>query len=89
MPRPDGNISMTRTFDIDQAANRLKELVSRAERGEEVILAHADRPVAKIVAVRNDDARTTRTFGRYRGQIEMAESFDDPLPEDFWNGSSD
>lgn len=76
------------TFDLDLAADHLTELVSRAEQGDEVILARADRPVAKIVAYQDAIPRQLgrRIFGQYRGEIEIADSFDDPLPEGWWTG---
>ena len=27
-----------------------------------------------------------RTFGQYRGEIWIADDFDDPLPDEFWLG---
>lgn len=81
-------MSQRSTFDLDLAADHLTELVSRAEQGDEVILARADRPVAKIVAYRDETPRKLerRSFGQFRGEIEIADSFDDPLPESWWAG---
>ena len=39
---------MTVTFNVAEAKAKLSELISRAEAGEEVVLARAGRPVATI-----------------------------------------
>jgi antitoxin (DNA-binding transcriptional repressor) of toxin-antitoxin stability system len=54
-------------------------------RGGEVILIQDAVPEAKLVPIPRK-ARKARTFGEYRGKIEIADDFDAPLPESFWLG---
>jgi prevent-host-death family protein len=72
------------TVNIHEAKTHLSRLVERAASGEEIIIARSGRPVARLVPF----ARTgkPRTFGRMRGQIQIADDFDDALPEDVLAG---
>jgi prevent-host-death family protein len=65
--------------NIHEAKTRLSKLVEQAERGEEVLIARAGRPVAKLTAYRSLD--TDRQGGQWRGKIKIAKDFDD-LPVD-------
>lgn len=62
--------------NVQHAKARLSEFVARAERGEDVVICRAGKPVVHLVPV--DDA-PPRTFGPMR--FETPETFDDPLPE--------
>lgn len=53
---------MTSLVNIADAEAHLSELVTRTSRGEEIILARAGRPVAKLVAITEP---TPREFGRH------------------------
>lgn len=67
------------TVNIHEAKTHLSRLVERVESGEEVIIARAGRPVARLVPFR---ARTTpRTPGLWRGRVTLAADFD-ATPED-------
>ncbi len=77
----------TRTITLQEASGMLPELVSRANRGEEVVLASDDRPVAKLVPWRAVRSQRERTFGRFRGKVHVSEDFDAPLGDDFWLAS--
>jgi prevent-host-death family protein len=48
---------MTLTVNIGEAKARLSELIHRAEGGEEVVIAHAGRPVARLTPVARPDVR--------------------------------
>jgi prevent-host-death family protein len=65
--------------NISQAKAELSALVEQVQKGTEVILAKAGKPVAKIVAFRGP-ARP-RTPGSMAGEIWIAPDFDD-LPDD-------
>lgn len=65
--------------NIHEAKSRLSQLIEKAERGEEVIIARAGKPVAKIVPY--DAKAKTRRGGQWRGKIRIADDFDE-LPED-------
>jgi prevent-host-death family protein len=65
--------------NIHEAKTHFSKLLQRVAAGEEVIIARAGVPVAKIVPV--EAAPAKRQLGLYRGQIWMADDFD-TLPDD-------
>jgi len=65
---------MPNAVNIHEAKTHLSRLVERAEAGEEILIARAGRPVARLVPLQ---ARTqARRPGRWRGQVRMAPDFD-------------
>lgn len=67
------------TVNVHEAKTHLSRLLERVERGEEVTIARAGKPVAKLVPV--EPVKKTRGMrGKYKGQIWMSDDFDDPLP---------
>ena len=69
------------SVNIHQAKTHLSRLLERVERGEEIILARAGKPIARLVRFETP-APPVRQGGRLRGQIWMSEDFDAPLPEE-------
>ena len=67
-------------INIHSAKTQLSKLIEAAERGEEVIIARAGTPVAKLVALQNLKPR--RKAGSMKGRFEVPDSFFEPLPED-------
>ncbi|MCE1162964.1 MAG: type II toxin-antitoxin system prevent-host-death family antitoxin [Thiomonas sp.] len=67
------------TVNIHEAKTTLSQLIERVEHGEEVIIARARRPVARLTALQAT-AKPTVRLGLMKGQIQLAEDFDDPLP---------
>lgn len=65
---------------MHQAKTQLSKLVERAAAGEEIVIAKAGKPVARIVALAA--AATPRKPGLLKGKIRIARDFDDPLPEE-------
>ena len=67
---------MVETVNIHEAKTHLSRLVERVEAGEEIVIARAGRPVARLVSFR----KTTRPRvpGRWRDQIVIAPDFDTP-----------
>ena len=70
-----------RPVNIHEAKTHLSRLVERAERGEEIIIARAGKPVAKLVPFDGRHLRL-REPGSMRGQFEVPDDFNDPLPDD-------
>jgi prevent-host-death family protein len=68
-----------KSTNIHQAKTHLSRLVERAAMGEEIIIAKAGKPMAKLVAYRPET--TPRKPGYWRGKVEIREDFD-ALPED-------
>jgi prevent-host-death family protein len=62
---------------LEEAQDRLPELVAAAERGEEVVITRENQPTIKLVPV-----VANRQPGSAKGLIWMADDFDAPL-EDF------
>jgi prevent-host-death family protein len=78
---------MLMSVNIHQAKTQLSQLIERVERGEEIIIARAGRPVAKLV--RFEPETNPRQPGLLRGQIHLAEDFDAPLPPEVLAGFVD
>lgn len=62
--------------NVQEAKTRLSDLLLRSERGEEIVIARAGRPVARLVPV---DSVPPRRFGVM--QLDVPEDFDEPLDE--------
>jgi prevent-host-death family protein len=71
-------------INVHEAKTNFSKLLKRVEAGEEVTIARAGVPVARLVPVQITGAK--RKLGLYRGEIWMAEDFDAPLPEDILAG---
>ncbi|MBF0561272.1 MAG: type II toxin-antitoxin system Phd/YefM family antitoxin [Alphaproteobacteria bacterium] len=70
---------MTQTINLYDAKTHLSELVERAAAGEEIIIAKAGRPLARLVPL---TVRTSlRVPGLLKGTIAVGADFDVPLPE--------
>ena len=65
--------------NVHEAKTKLSQLLERVEAGEEVVIARAGRPVARLVRV--STPLRPRTLGRWAGKIEVAADFDE-LPAD-------
>jgi prevent-host-death family protein len=66
------------TYNIHAAKTQLSRLVDSAAAGQEVVIARAGRPVAKLVPL----APAERVLGLLAGKIEVPDDFDAPLPEE-------
>ncbi len=81
---------MTIMVNVHEAKTHLSRLLSRAAAGEEIIIARAGKPVAKLVAL--PEAQQPRTPGLWKGKLTVPDSFFDPLPEEelaAWEGRED
>ena len=67
---------------IEEAQNKLSELIHRLTPGEEVVITENDQPVARLVPTAPTPAKKPRQFGTLKGTVLSMEHFDDPL-EDF------
>ena len=64
--------------NIHEAKTHLSRLLEAVERGDDVIIARAGKPVARLVPVRS---RRTRQPGAWRGRITIADDFDETPAE--------
>jgi len=71
---------MAVTVNIHEAKTNFSKLLARAISGEEVIIAKAGTPVARLVPFKEKPAR--RVPGSAIGKIGIAPDFDAPLPEE-------
>ena len=69
---------MARTYNVYEAKTHFSRILEQVAAGEEVVVAKAGHPVARIVPI---GRREPRVPGRHKGLYTMAPDFDD-LPED-------
>lgn len=69
------------TVNIHEAKTHFSKLLRRVQAGEEIVIANAGRPVAKLVPL--GTAQTKRVPGGMKGRIWISDDFDDPMPEEF------
>lgn len=67
------------TVNVHEAKSKLSKLIEAVEGGQEVTIARAGRPVARLVGL----AQTPppRRLGALVGKLNIPEDFDNPLPE--------
>jgi len=73
--------------NIHEAKTHLSRLLERVAIGEEVIIAKAGKPVAKLVPINEPPKR--RFLGSAKGDFVVPDDFNDPLPkeiEDLFRG---
>jgi len=71
------------TIEVRQAEQEFGRWLSLVKEGVIIVLTDEGRPLARISPV-HQPAR--RVAGLNRGEIEMSDDFDEPLPESFWLG---
>ena len=67
---------MAKPVNIYDAKTQLSQLVDRAAAGEEIVIAKAGVPTARLVPLR---AVHERLPGRWAGKMTIADDFDAPL----------
>jgi prevent-host-death family protein len=65
--------------NVHEAKTQLSKLLARVAEGEEVIIARAGKPVARLVPVRRPSG--PRVLGGDKGKVFLADDFDAPLPD--------
>lgn len=79
-----------RTVNIHEAKTHLSRLVEDAAGGEEIVIAKAGRPVARLVPARATGKK--RKLGFLAGRLLVPGNFDASLPEEIlaeFEGRSD
>ena len=66
--------------NIREARTHLSKLLERVAPGEEVIIAKAGKPVAKLVPLSGE--LKTRILGSAKGEFVVPDDFNDPLPKE-------
>jgi prevent-host-death family protein len=70
---------MLARYNVHEAKTQLSKLLERVEKGEEIVIARAGKPIARLVPER--PKRKKRQLGTAKGQIWMSDDFNDPLPD--------
>lgn len=68
------------TFNIHEAKTQFSRLVDAAANGEEIIIAKAGKPAARLVPM--EHVKSARRFGGLKGKIRIGDDFAAPLPDD-------
>lgn len=72
--------------NVHEAKTHLSRLLERVAMGEEVVIAKAGKPVAKLVPIQSEQKK--RILGSAKGEFTVPDDFNDPLPKDvedlFW-----
>ena len=66
--------------NVHEAKTHLSKLLERVALGEEVEIAKAGKPVAKLVPI--NDQPKTRVLGSAKGEFVVPDDFNDPLPKE-------
>jgi len=66
--------------NIHEAKTHLSRLLERVAMGEEVIIAKAGKPVAKLVSISSKPKK--RIIGNAKGEFVVPDDFNDPLPKE-------
>lgn len=77
-------ISHQAQVNVHEAKTHLSRLLERVEQGEQIVIARAGKPVARLVPIEATAGK--RPIGLYKGQIWMSEDFDEPLPWQIFPG---
>lgn len=65
--------------NIHQAKTHFSKLIDLVAHGEEIQIAKAGKPVAKLVSL--EPTKIQRHFGVLKGKITISNDFDAPLPD--------
>jgi prevent-host-death family protein len=69
------------TINVHAAKTQFSRLLERVAQGEEVVIAKAGKPVARLVPV--ERPASPRRPGSARGLGRVGEDFDAPMPDEF------
>lgn len=65
--------------NVHEAKTHLSRLLQRVAGGEEIVIARAGKPIARLVPI---EPRPRRVIGQDDGLFEVPEDFDAPLPDE-------
>lgn len=68
------------TINIHKAKTHLSRLLEKVAGGEEVVIAKAGKPIARLVPL--DAPPQKRRLGLLKGKLQIPDDFDAPLTED-------
>ena len=65
--------------NIHEAKTHFSQLLNRVGSGEDVVIAKAGKPIARIVPIKNEVKK--RKTGSAKGHVIIEDSFFEPLPD--------
>lgn len=65
--------------NIHEAKTHFSQILNRVGNGEDVVIAKAGKPIARIVPIRKEGKK--RRPGSAKGRIVLEDSFFEPLPD--------
>ena len=71
-----------KTINIHAAKTQLSRLVDEAAAGEEIVIARAGKPAARLVALATPPVAQRRVLGRLAGRLTVPANFDLQLSDD-------
>lgn len=69
-----------KSVNVHEAKTHFSKLLARVEKGHEVLISRAGKPVARLVPHR--EKTRAPQFGADRGKFVVPDDFDAPLPDD-------
>jgi prevent-host-death family protein len=66
--------------NIFEAKTQLSKLIELVEQGQEIVIARAGKPVARLTQYQ--PTKKPLKFGLLKGKIWIADDFDAPLPDE-------
>ena len=71
-----------RTVNIHAAKTQLSRLIDAAAAGEEIIIARAGKPVARLAPLADGEKAGKRVLGILDGTLNIPDDFDAPLTDE-------
>lgn len=68
------------TITLQEAKIQLSRLIEKVAAGEEIIIAKAGKPIAKLVPLHSTPS--ARSLGIFQGKLKIPGDFDAALPEE-------
>jgi prevent-host-death family protein len=75
---------MSRIVNIHEAKTHLSRLVAEVAEGDEIVIARAGKPVARLVSLAA--APLPKRLGLLKGKVRTPDDFDAPLPDEVLAG---
>lgn len=67
---------MSESVNVYQAKTHLSQLLDRVAAGEEIVIARAGRPIARLVPLADSPSRR-RSPGGWGGKVRISDDFDE------------
>ena len=68
-----------RQVNIHEAKTHFSKLLKEVLKGEEIIIAKGNKPIAKLISI--EGKKPQRKLGTAKGKIKISSDFENPLPD--------